>query len=660
MIERFTYKRTSSYITSGYGCNQQVETISDRASGSAGAYRHSIATVTLGGSLGEKLAAAAAAGFDGIELFEPDLIASPLAPEEVRRRLEDLGLVLELYQPVRDFEAVRPDQFQRNLRRVVSKLDLMQRLGAPMALVCSNVSPHALDDDDLAAEQLHAIATQARERGLKIAYEALAWGTRVNDYPHSWRIVQRADHPSLGLCLDSFHILAHGTRLDEIAAIPHDKLFIVQLSDAPKLRMDELQWSRHFRCFPGQGAFDLVSFVDRVLAAGYEGPLSLEVFNDIFRQADPFRTAVDGRRSLLWLEEGVATRAAALNSRPRKRSSQPHQTAAVMPSPGLRGFAFVEFHTPDAVTRQVERLLAGLGFGRVGLHRTKPVALWEAGNARILLNSARRPATGPSGFALAAVGIEADNAGFVANRATALRVPLIPRRRNWDEADLTAIEAPGGTEILLCGHDDEGGSWRGDFDPCDSGSPFHARTRLTSIDHVAFSQRLTLFHETAMFYRSLLGLTPLEAQELASPHGLMRSQAFAGGGEVRFIINVPVLGGGAQGQPEPAQHVAIRSSDIVETARAVTAQGLAILPIPRNYYDDLRARLELDPGSLEMYRRYNILYDEDTDGRVFRHFYVTLPQSSVLFEIVNRGPGYMGFGTGNAVIRMNAQELGRS
>ena len=51
--------------------------------------------------------------------------------------------------------------------------------------------------------------------------------------------------------------------------------------------MDVLQWSRHYRCFPGQGAFDLADFVARVLAAGYAGPLSLEVFNDVFRQADP-------------------------------------------------------------------------------------------------------------------------------------------------------------------------------------------------------------------------------------------------------------------------------------------------------------------------------------------------------------------------------------
>ena len=53
--------------------------------------RKSIATVSLSGSLSEKLTAVAAAGFEGVEIFENDLIASPLTPEDVRARVADLG-----------------------------------------------------------------------------------------------------------------------------------------------------------------------------------------------------------------------------------------------------------------------------------------------------------------------------------------------------------------------------------------------------------------------------------------------------------------------------------------------------------------------------------------------------------------------------------------
>ena len=632
----------------------------DVAGGRAGQvpHRHSIATVALGGTLGEKLAAASAAGFDGVELFEPDLIAAPLAPEEIRRRLTDLGLVLELYQPLRDIEAVPPEQFQRKLRLVRAKFDLMRRLGARMALLCSNVSAQAVGDDDLAAEQLSAVADEARARGLTVAYEALAWGTHVNDYAHAWQVVRRAAHPALGVCLDSFHILARGTPLDEIASIPAGKLFMLQLADAPRLRMDELHWSRHYRCFPGQGSFDLESFLGRVLAAGYAGPLSLEIFNDIFRQADPFRTAVDGRRSLLWLEERVAARPPGPATRaPAQVKVQARPPLRRLPDGGgeLHGFAFIEFDAPPDAAHDLTRLLAGLGLRRTGQHRSKPVELWEAGEARILVNSGRRTAPAQPRFAVAAVGLDVSGAAALAPRAGALRAPLVPRHRNWDEADLLGIEAPDGVEIFLC---EDGDAWRGDFDPCADASPSGARTRLAGIDHVSFSQPLTLFHESVLFYRSLLGLVPMESQELTSPNGLIRSQALTGGTPaevVRLVLNVPVLGGGRSGSRQ-VQHVAIRSADIVETARAVSAQGLSVLPVPGNYYEDLAARLGLDDATLETYRRGNILYDEDRAGRSLRHCYVSAGRAGVLFEIVDREPGYAGYGAGNALVRMAAQE----
>src|SRR3954452_10257704 len=209
--------------------------------------RTAIATVCLSGTLDEKLEAAAAAGFDGVELFETDLLASPLSPAAVRARAAELGLSIELYQPFRDFDSTDPAQLERNLRRAEAKLDAMQELGAPALLVCSSVAPDAVDDDARVAEQLHALADRAAERGLRIAYEALAWGRHVNEYDRAWRIVRAADHPALGTCLDSFHILSRRTDLAAIAGI--DKLFSVQLSDQPHLSLDALQWSRHYRCF---------------------------------------------------------------------------------------------------------------------------------------------------------------------------------------------------------------------------------------------------------------------------------------------------------------------------------------------------------------------------------------------------------------------------
>src|SRR5215213_6672651 len=91
--------------------------------------RRSIATICLSGTLDEKLAAAARAGFDGVELFENDLINSALTPRDVRARADELGLTIDLYQPFRDFEAVA--DLEPNLRRAEAKLDVMEERCAP-------------------------------------------------------------------------------------------------------------------------------------------------------------------------------------------------------------------------------------------------------------------------------------------------------------------------------------------------------------------------------------------------------------------------------------------------------------------------------------------------------------------------------------------------
>ena len=127
--------------------------------------RNAIATVCISGTLEDKLAAASAAGFDGVEIFEPDLVGAPWSPAEVRSRCADLGLSIDLYQPFRDFDAGPPELLAANLRRAERKFDVMEQLGTDQVLVCSSVSPDALDDDDGIAEQLHLLASKAGERG---------------------------------------------------------------------------------------------------------------------------------------------------------------------------------------------------------------------------------------------------------------------------------------------------------------------------------------------------------------------------------------------------------------------------------------------------------------------------------------------------------------
>src|SRR5262249_27710686 len=143
-------------------------------------------------------------------------------------------------QPFRDFEGMPEPQRARTFERAERKFDIMQQLGCDLLMVCSNVSPHSLGGIECAAADLRELGERVKKRGMRVAFEALAWGRHINDYRDAWEVVRRADHPSVGLVLDSFHIFARRTDLTPIRAIPGDRIFLVQLADAPILDMDVL------------------------------------------------------------------------------------------------------------------------------------------------------------------------------------------------------------------------------------------------------------------------------------------------------------------------------------------------------------------------------------------------------------------------------------
>ena len=191
------------------------------------------------------------------------------------------------------------------------------------------------------------------KRGLRVGYEALAWGRHVSDHRDAWEIVRRADHPAIGLILDSFHTLARKIDPDSIRRIPGDRIFLVQVADAPLLDMDLLSWSRHFRNMPGQGGLDITGFLAAVQATGYRGYLSLEIFNDQFRAGSAKQVAVDGRRSLIAAGD-LVERASA------DRSG--HADAALPARSRPLGFEFIEFAVDEESGAELGRVFAALGF----------------------------------------------------------------------------------------------------------------------------------------------------------------------------------------------------------------------------------------------------------------------------------------------------------
>ncbi|MFM2057872.1 MAG: hypothetical protein RLY71_2257 [Pseudomonadota bacterium] len=625
--------------------------------------RRSIATVSLSGMLREKLQAIAAARFDGVEIFENDLLQFSGKPAEVRAIAADLGLAIDMFQPFRDFDGSTPAQVARSLERAERKFDLMDALGTDLLLVCSSVQPDALGDTGRLAEQFARLAEAAGRRGKRIAYEALAWGSQVKLFSQAWAVVNQVNHPALGLALDSFHTLALRDDPAPIRQIPGERIFYVQLADAPWVNTDVLTHSRHYRCFPGQGELDVTGFVGAILDAGYTGTISLEIFNDEFRSAPARAYAADAMRSLLWLEEQVRL----------ARPAEPAPQVALFNPPApprLAGWSFIEFAVDTAAATRLADLLGSLGFARIGRHRSKDVELFGLGEVRIVLNREQECFSrsyfdlhGPS--ACAAALTTADPQAALA-RAEALGCTRVTGRIGQGELDIPAVQAPDGSLMYFCppAGADGGHAFEADFvmDPAAlQALAGHAPTRSARIDHLVRAVPGGQIDPWVLFQRAVLGLQPQRSTVLHDPFGIIRSREIESADKAirtSLIVSerdntaisrsVARFGGGG------VQQIAIEVDDLLATMTALRAQGAPMLPVPDNYHDDLDAKYALAPDFLAALRSAGVFYERDAQGGEFLHAYAAPFDDRFEFEFIERRGGYDLYGSTNSPFRLAA------
>jgi len=271
-------------------------------------------TITLAGTLEAKLRAVRAAGFTQVMLNASDIAGHPGGEDVAVAAVRASGLRVTGFQVLRDFEGLSGHLHAYKVDVAKAMLQMCRALGSRVLLACSSTSAHASGSEELLIRDLQKLAMLAVPLDIRIAYEALSWGRHVSEYVQAWAIVQAAGRENLGVCLDSYHILANRTGLEALPGIDPRKVFLVQLSDfmwqevrSPEDRIDT---ARHFRVFPGEGVHggQLMALVRALDAMGYRGDYSFEVFNDDYRSLPLAVVAERAWRSVRWITGQVSRR----------------------------------------------------------------------------------------------------------------------------------------------------------------------------------------------------------------------------------------------------------------------------------------------------------------------------------------------------------------
>jgi 4-hydroxyphenylpyruvate dioxygenase len=407
---------------------------------------------------------------------------------------------------------------------------------------------------------------------------------------------------------------------------------------------------------PGQGELPVAEYMATLLSQGYQGAFSLEIFNDRFRSSSASAVALDGHRSLTFLYDQVV------------RQLAPRFPVELPPRARVRGVEFVEFAADETEVEQLEKLFVALGFSRAGKHRTKDVTRWKQNGINFVLNgepeSFARAYDSVHGASVCALGLSVENVTSALKRAKGLQIGQFSQPIGPGEMPTPSVYGVGGSLIYLMEAGSQSEVWNTDFVADEPQLPGQS-AGLLRVDHVA----QTMHHEEMLswllYYVSMFEVAKAPLVQIADPLGLVQSQAIESAeGGLRITLN-----GSASPQTLSArflqgfhgagvQHIALASADIMATAKKLRELGLAVLPIPHNYYEDVEARFGLDPDLLRQLEQFNILYDRDNDGEYFQLVSRAFAKR-FFFEIVERR-GYRGFGATNAAIRLAAQSRYRA
>jgi sugar phosphate isomerase/epimerase len=279
-------------------------------------------TITLAGPLEAKLRAIHGAGFTQVMLNATDIVGHPQGEDAAVAAVRASGLRVTGFQVLRDFEGLSGHLHAYKVDVAKAMLEMCRALGSDVLLACSSTSAHATGETEVLVRDLRKLAMLALPLNIKVAYEALSWGRHVNLPMHAWDIVQQADRSNLGVCVDSYHVIANRSDVGAVDDFDPGKVFLVQLSDFmwQEIRTpeDRIETARHYRVFPGEGVHsaEIAALVRKLDDLGYRGDYSFEVFNDDYRQLPLSMVAERARRSVKWISGLVSRR-----SLPARRAS---------------------------------------------------------------------------------------------------------------------------------------------------------------------------------------------------------------------------------------------------------------------------------------------------------------------------------------------------
>lgn len=257
----------------------------------------------------DRVWAAAAAGFDAIGLFVRkwrEVREDPAHVERLRAALDETGLCIGGMEVVPGWSldgslSEEAAAFESAAWDLAETFDVrtMQAIGRGIGTPAESAAGFA------------ALCDRAADHGVRIALEFVPSMTDIETATQALEVVERADRPNAGFCVDSWHITRSTNDPDDILRLPGERIYSIQLNDGP-IRPDVDDYYTDTlanRVPPGDGEFPLDRIIGNLDAVGAACPIGLEVCStELWAMPceDAARTVHDAIRTVLASSRGTA------------------------------------------------------------------------------------------------------------------------------------------------------------------------------------------------------------------------------------------------------------------------------------------------------------------------------------------------------------------
>ncbi len=254
-------------------------------------FRYCLNTSTIRSTpLLDKIRVAGETGYAAIELWHDDIdeyLERGGSLPELRRELEQQNLELATTIYLRRWFDSHGDDFTQAWRECRRRMEVAAELGAHYVIASPPAGPA---DYDLGAERYRQLLELGDALGVWPIMEFLGFVEDLNTIEKALVVLEKCGHPRATTVLDPFHISRGGGPLASLAKLKREQIAISHFNDIPA-SPDPATQQDSDRVFPGDGTFDLATYLRLLSQTGYNRWLSLELFRGDLWEQDPREVA---------------------------------------------------------------------------------------------------------------------------------------------------------------------------------------------------------------------------------------------------------------------------------------------------------------------------------------------------------------------------------